>query len=91
MRAYYGNGLNYQSKPLSPAEIQRAVFRNEASRIRAGALTGETSAHECPTCGAALTIVGANRSGTIWRRCTGENAESIAHDDYEPTTTYYLN
>lgn len=84
MRAYYGNGLNYYNKPLTADELQRLAFKNEADRARAGLNRGETSLHLCATCGAEQTIIGANKSGTIWRRCTGENAERIAHDNYEP-------
>ena len=86
MRAFYGNGLIYYSKPLSPAEIQRAVFRNEASEIRAGRLGGTASRHACGPCGADLRIIGANRSGTIWRKC-----DACQTDDYEPTTKTYPN
>ena len=78
MRAYYGRGLNYYNKPLTPAELYKAALQNENRK----ALNGETgfdSVRECIICGCPTVVKGATNRGTIWRRCSGVTT----HDDFD--------
>lgn len=72
--SYFSRGYR-PSKP-DPLQVFRHEHATENVRARSGA-SEYPSVLLCPTCGSLMQVKGANRRGTVWRRCAN------GHDEME--------